>query len=94
MLDSTSTKRFRCAIPGAAALVITGGALAADKAPTAAEIEFFEKKVRPVLVERCYQCHAEKSEKIKGDLHVGDRTEPCRQPPEAVAGTFKAARSR
>ena len=31
------------------------GAFAADE-PTG--IEFFEKKIRPVLVQRCYECHA------------------------------------
>jgi len=30
------------------------------------QIDFFEKKIRPVLSEKCYKCHAEKSEKIKG----------------------------
>ena len=43
-------------------------------------LDFFEKKIRPVLVERCYKCHsaeAEKNEKLKGklrlDLRVGVR---------------------
>jgi hypothetical protein len=40
---------------------------AADKI-TPAETEFFEKKVRPLLVQHCYQCHSAKSEKIKGEL--------------------------
>jgi len=57
-----------CATAAAAALAFTGPAAAADKPPTPAQVDFFEKKVRPVLVERCYQCHAEKSEKIKGGL--------------------------
>jgi len=30
--------------------------------------EFFEQKIRPVLVDRCYQCHSLQSEKVKGDL--------------------------
>src|SRR5262245_24500194 len=38
--------------------------------PDAATIEFFEKKVRPVLVEHCYQCHSEKSKKLKGGLRL------------------------
>ena len=32
-----------------------------------AGIEFFEKKVRPILVERCYKCHST-TEKVKGGL--------------------------
>src|SRR5262245_57309196 len=34
-------------------------------------IEFFEKKIRPVLVEQCYSCHsveAEKTKKLRGGL--------------------------
>src|SRR5438046_2263819 len=30
-------------------------------------IEFFERKIRPVLVERCFKCHSAQSEKVKGD---------------------------
>ena len=44
-----------------------GGALAQEK-PTAAQVDFFEKKIRPVLVQQCYKCHSAKSEKIKGEL--------------------------
>ncbi len=36
-------------------------------APTAAQSEFFEKNIRPVLVERCYECH-NSGGKAKGDL--------------------------
>src|SRR5438132_1022676 len=27
-------------------------------------VEFFEKKIRPVLVERCYKCHSARSDKV------------------------------
>ena len=37
------------------------------------ELEFFEKKIRPVLIEHCYQCHSEASEAIKGGLVVDHR---------------------
>ena len=33
-----------------------------------AEIEFLEKKIRPVLVARCYKCHSAESKKLKGKL--------------------------
>ena len=36
--------------------------------PTAEQLEFFEKEVRPIFVEHCYKCHATDSEKIKGGL--------------------------
>src|SRR3954471_11865840 len=32
--------------------------------------DFFEKKVRPVLVEHCYKCHSAESKKLKGDLRL------------------------
>ncbi|MCE9564250.1 MAG: DUF1553 domain-containing protein [Planctomycetes bacterium] len=41
--------------------------------PTAAQLEFFENKIRPVLVETCYKCHsaeAEKAKKLKGGLRL------------------------
>ncbi|MEY5027433.1 MAG: hypothetical protein RLZZ244_2961 [Verrucomicrobiota bacterium] len=33
-----------------------------------AQLDFFEKKIRPVLVESCYECHSAKSEKLRGGL--------------------------
>ena len=32
-------------------------------------MEFFEKKIRPVLISECYQCHS-KDEKVKADLRL------------------------
>jgi len=31
-------------------------------------IEFFEQKIRPLLVERCYECHSADAKKLKGGL--------------------------
>ncbi len=36
-------------------------------------IEFFESKVRPLLVEHCYECHSEKSKKLKAELYLDSR---------------------
>lgn len=41
--------------------------------PTAVDIEFFEAKIRPVLVEHCYSCHAADSKIIRGGLLVDSR---------------------
>ena len=41
---------------------------AAPARPSEAGLEFFEKNIRPVLVDRCYQCHSSTSEKLKGGL--------------------------
>ena len=38
-------------------------------APTAQQIEFFEKHIRPVLAEHCYECH-NSAGKAKGDLSL------------------------
>jgi len=44
----------------------------ADK-PTAEQLAFFEKKIRPVLVESCYNCHSAQAEKVKGELYLDTR---------------------
>src|SRR5437016_6218568 len=36
-------------------------------------VEFFETKVRPILVERCYTCHSARAEKLKSGLHLDTR---------------------
>jgi len=38
-----------------------------------AGIEFFEQKIRPVLIEHCYKCHSKDSEKVKGGLLLDTR---------------------
>ena len=49
-------------------------AVAAQAAePTAGDDAFFETKVQPVLVKRCYECHSH-DKKIKGGLALDPRT--------------------
>jgi len=36
-------------------------------------IEFFESKIRPVLIQHCYSCHSEEAKKTKGGLRVDTR---------------------
>ncbi|HYF00247.1 MAG TPA: PSD1 and planctomycete cytochrome C domain-containing protein [Planctomycetota bacterium] len=36
-------------------------------------IAFFETKIRPVLVEHCYKCHAAEAKKVKAGLYVDTR---------------------
>src|SRR5580765_5070670 len=38
-----------------------------------AGIEFFEKKVRPILVQYCYECHSENAKKLGGGLLLDSR---------------------
>jgi len=50
---------------------LTASARAAE--PTPADLEHFERKIRPVLVERCYACHSQEAaaqNKLKGGLTV------------------------
>ena len=43
------------------------------KAITPEQIDFFEKKIRPVLIDKCYDCHSEESGKNKGELVLDSR---------------------
>jgi hypothetical protein len=37
---------------------------------TAAQLTFFEAKVRPILVAHCYECHSAKAQKLEGGLRL------------------------
>src|SRR6266566_1706459 len=46
---------------------------AADAAKTSPEgIDYFEKHIRPILVDSCYKCHSAQSEKLKAVLYVDE----------------------
>jgi hypothetical protein len=51
------------AVPGAAV----------GDAPAAADVAFFEQRVRPVLAEHCYKCHSEQTRRPKGLLLFDSR---------------------
>lgn len=55
--------------------VLAAGLFAAARgdAADAAGIAFFEQKIRPVLVEHCYECHSDQAKKIKGGLRLDSR---------------------
>jgi len=51
--------------------------------------DFFEKKIRPVLVQHCYSCHSKESNKQRGGLYVDSREsllEGGEQGPAIVVG--------
>ena len=55
----------------AAALLLAGVAFAADKPTADDQARFFENKIRPVLVEKCYSCHSADTPKgAKGGLKL------------------------
>src|SRR5262245_10862634 len=58
---------------------LLAGAILATQAPALAapgereSMEFFEAKIRPVLIEHCYKCHSVESKKRKGELWLDSR---------------------
>jgi hypothetical protein len=54
-------------LAGVAAALRCSAAIQPDQAA------FFEKSIRPVLVEKCYKCHSAEAEKIKGGLLLDTR---------------------
>jgi len=50
------------------ALALSIPSMAMCAAIDAPGIEFFEKKIRPLLADRCYKCHSQQSEKVRGGL--------------------------
>ena len=56
----------------AALVVMFGSRAIADDTPDATA--FFESKIRPVLVQHCYQCHSVKAGKSEGGLRLDSRS--------------------
>ena len=54
-------------------LVAAGMVTRLAGAEGAGEAEFFERRIRPVLAEQCYECHSATSPKLKGGLRVDSR---------------------
>lgn len=46
----------------------------ASAALTPEQVEFFERRIRPVLVQHCYECHSADSKEVQGDLLVDSRS--------------------
>ena len=64
------------------------------------QLAFFEKHIRPVLVENCYECHAADSKKVRGGLLLdtkqgsilgGESGHPGITPGDAAASTIYTA---
>ena len=68
-----SARRFAVTVFGCMMLISAGAELVrAEDAKTIdpKKLEFFEARIRPVLIEHCYECHSAKSEEVKGSLLV------------------------
>jgi hypothetical protein len=57
----------------AAVLCFVPGVRSADPPLKPEDVEFFEKKIRPVLVEHCFECHSAKADEIGGSLLLDNR---------------------
>ncbi len=70
---SRSSRHHRSLIPFVAVVAALSVAFcftAASHADDAAAIEFFEAKVRPLLVEHCYECHSDEAGEASGGLRL------------------------
>src|SRR5438270_701269 len=76
MMIST-IQRFRLALASGLLVSMAGvdGISCAGEEPSRERIDFFEGKIRPLLVERCYECHSADAKKIKGHLRLDSREE-------------------
>jgi Protein of unknown function (DUF1553)/Protein of unknown function (DUF1549)/Planctomycete cytochrome C len=55
------------------AWLLLSSASSATAGPTDADNDFFEKKIRPVLVDQCFRCHSQKHKTRKGGLRLDSR---------------------
>jgi hypothetical protein len=54
-------------------LATTSSLAAAPAGSDRQRLDFFERKIRPVLVEHCYECHSADAKKLQGGLLVDSR---------------------
>jgi len=54
-------------------LFLVAALLNAPPKADAAGLEFFEKKIRPVLVAQCYECHSAKAKIVQANLYLDTR---------------------
>ena len=64
---------MRCGILSIAILLATGSVWAGNPALERPGLDFYESKIRPVLVKNCYECHAADSRKLSGGLLIDSR---------------------
>lgn len=82
-LTTKAVLMFRCRLAASLALLLFVGSASAC-ADDPAGIEFFEAKIRPVLVQHCYECHSAESKPLKAGLRL-DTRESMRQGGESGA---------
>jgi len=65
--------RFLGVLISIAGLLLSSQSRLSAKDLSPAKLEFFENKIRPVLVKHCYECHSPKAKTVKGGLYVNTR---------------------
>ncbi|MFC1758356.1 DUF1553 domain-containing protein [Planctomycetota bacterium] len=67
-------RRVRILLVSIAAIgVFAGPAIASNESISEQHRDFFESKIRPVLVEHCYECHSQDSKTLQGGLLLDSR---------------------
>ena len=64
--------RFAASLIASLAAGVAASVMAAAE-PAASGVEFFEKRIRPLLAEHCYECHSATAKKAKGGLRLDSR---------------------
>src|SRR5262245_9640174 len=72
-MESRPTFRGESSMRGAVPTVVLTVVVAMPPGVAHADdavVDFFEKKIRPVLVEHCYKCHSAQAKKLRGGLRL------------------------
>jgi len=66
---------FRCVIASIGFVVLSFAVASADDPPKVSpeQLDFFERKIRPALIEHCYECHAAEAKIVQGGLRLDHR---------------------
>ncbi len=72
LTNAMNSQITACLVP----LLLATPALGAEPEPKAdsENVEFFEKRIRPLLVEACYSCHSGTADRLEGGLYVDRQT--------------------
>ncbi|QDU40280.1 Planctomycete cytochrome C [Maioricimonas rarisocia] len=60
-------------LPVLSLVCLLAGQLSADDTSDPQGIAFFEKKIRPILVKHCYECHSSEADDVSAGLYVDSR---------------------
>ena len=100
-IGSLMNNRIRLVLSAATAVQLLGSVSFADEqqqpspqSKNPRQIQFFENKIRPVLVKHCYECHSADSDDIGGHLRLDTRQATLKggeSGPAVVPGDLKSS---